>query len=337
MTEPKSHTYLCQNQTCKWKSDQTSNDVSDCPQCGGFVLAIFPDQASAEEHSTKMTPNLDSEQKPLVQYLCETANNCGWKSEPTRDDVRVCPECGSRELEMEYPFESIKSTRAQFTFIAQLHGVNLYMEGDDPDEKQLVMDELAAAFSAKHHTKKPMEFKPCAGCMQKQMWVIRAAPDMLVVLKNLENDAGQIPAHVWEMRNRAIAKANGDWAEQTPETVLDDLKEGVEHHKSNWDSPATTPLEDVENLKESAKRNTFPSTLQSIKRHALYKMIQTDCRSDNVHEVLSDAVSIDLISFYEIGFISKDKIQFACVIPADPSNGKDAIELELDFTFMGSR
>lgn len=37
--------------------------------------------------------------------------------------------------------------------------------------------------------------------------LIAAAPDMLEALLSIENDNNQIPAAIWEMRNKAIAKA----------------------------------------------------------------------------------------------------------------------------------
>ena len=36
-----------------------------------------------------------------------------------------------------------------------------------------------------------------------------ASPDMFEVLASLENDNGSIPAAIWEMRNKALAKARG--------------------------------------------------------------------------------------------------------------------------------
>lgn len=39
--------------------------------------------------------------------------------------------------------------------------------------------------------------------------LIAAAPDMLEVLKSIENDDNSIPASIWEMRDNAIAKAEG--------------------------------------------------------------------------------------------------------------------------------
>ncbi len=39
--------------------------------------------------------------------------------------------------------------------------------------------------------------------------IIAAAPDMLDALKTIENDAGQVPAWLWEMIQNAIAKAEG--------------------------------------------------------------------------------------------------------------------------------
>lgn len=39
--------------------------------------------------------------------------------------------------------------------------------------------------------------------------LIAAAPDLLMALENLENDAGQIPDHAWKIVKAAIAKARG--------------------------------------------------------------------------------------------------------------------------------
>ena len=39
--------------------------------------------------------------------------------------------------------------------------------------------------------------------------LITAAPDLLEVLKSIENDDGHIPQAIWEMRNAAIDKAEG--------------------------------------------------------------------------------------------------------------------------------
>jgi len=39
--------------------------------------------------------------------------------------------------------------------------------------------------------------------------IIAAAPDMFDALKTIENDAGQVPAWLWEMIQKAIAKAEG--------------------------------------------------------------------------------------------------------------------------------
>ena len=39
--------------------------------------------------------------------------------------------------------------------------------------------------------------------------LIAAAPEMLEALQNIENDDGRIPAAIWELRNKAIAKATG--------------------------------------------------------------------------------------------------------------------------------
>ena len=36
-----------------------------------------------------------------------------------------------------------------------------------------------------------------------------AAPDLLEALKSIENDCGCIPAAIWDLRNKAIAKAEG--------------------------------------------------------------------------------------------------------------------------------
>ena len=40
--------------------------------------------------------------------------------------------------------------------------------------------------------------------------MIEAAPDLLAALESIENDCGCIPAEIWELRNRAIAKAKGE-------------------------------------------------------------------------------------------------------------------------------
>ena len=37
--------------------------------------------------------------------------------------------------------------------------------------------------------------------------IMAASKDMLIALKNLENDAGQIPDHAWKLCQQAIAKA----------------------------------------------------------------------------------------------------------------------------------
>ena len=39
--------------------------------------------------------------------------------------------------------------------------------------------------------------------------LIAAAPDLLEALKNIENDDGRIPEKIWNMRNDAIARAEG--------------------------------------------------------------------------------------------------------------------------------
>jgi hypothetical protein len=44
---------------------------------------------------------------------------------------------------------------------------------------------------------------------QKALSLIAAAPELLETLKSLENDNGNIPLWLWEMRNKAIAKAEG--------------------------------------------------------------------------------------------------------------------------------
>lgn len=40
--------------------------------------------------------------------------------------------------------------------------------------------------------------------------LIAAAPDLLMALENLENDAGQIPDHAWKIVKSAIARAKGE-------------------------------------------------------------------------------------------------------------------------------
>lgn len=40
--------------------------------------------------------------------------------------------------------------------------------------------------------------------------LIAAAPDLLEALENLENDAGQMPDHAWQMVKSAIRKAKGE-------------------------------------------------------------------------------------------------------------------------------
>lgn len=40
--------------------------------------------------------------------------------------------------------------------------------------------------------------------------LIAAAPDLYEALANLENDAGQIPEHAWNMVQAALAKARGE-------------------------------------------------------------------------------------------------------------------------------
>jgi len=40
--------------------------------------------------------------------------------------------------------------------------------------------------------------------------IMAAAKEMLLALQNLENDAGQIPDHAWQMCQRAIAAAGGN-------------------------------------------------------------------------------------------------------------------------------
>ena len=39
--------------------------------------------------------------------------------------------------------------------------------------------------------------------------LIAAAPELLEALKNIENDDNRIPKTIWDMRNKAIAKAEG--------------------------------------------------------------------------------------------------------------------------------
>ena len=40
--------------------------------------------------------------------------------------------------------------------------------------------------------------------------LISAAPDLLEALMNIENDNGNIPESIWQMRNKAINKALGN-------------------------------------------------------------------------------------------------------------------------------
>ena len=40
--------------------------------------------------------------------------------------------------------------------------------------------------------------------------LIAAAPDLFEALVNIENDDGSIPKTIWELRNRALAKALGE-------------------------------------------------------------------------------------------------------------------------------
>lgn len=40
--------------------------------------------------------------------------------------------------------------------------------------------------------------------------LLAAAPDLYEALANLENDAGQIPEHAWQMVQAALAKARGE-------------------------------------------------------------------------------------------------------------------------------
>lgn len=40
--------------------------------------------------------------------------------------------------------------------------------------------------------------------------IISAAPEMLQALLSIENDDGTIPEAIWELRNKAIAKALGE-------------------------------------------------------------------------------------------------------------------------------
>jgi len=42
-----------------------------------------------------------------------------------------------------------------------------------------------------------------------ELFLREAAPLMFEALKNLENDAGQIPDHAWDLCQRAIAAAGG--------------------------------------------------------------------------------------------------------------------------------
>ena len=53
------------------------------------------------------------------------------------------------------------------------------------------------------------------GDREQQEWqanarLIAAAPDMLEVLENIENDDAHIPATIWDLIQKAIAKAKGE-------------------------------------------------------------------------------------------------------------------------------
>jgi len=50
----------------------------------------------------------------------------------------------------------------------------------------------------------------CDFPVQENATLIAAAPELLEALENIENDDGRIPSTLWDLRNRAIAKARGE-------------------------------------------------------------------------------------------------------------------------------
>ena len=74
-----------------------------------------------------------------------------------------------------------------------------------------------------------LDVSPCESCQARQIadgdtefkWghcmtpneanarLIAAAPELLEALKSIENDDGRIPKAIWDLRNAAIAKAEG--------------------------------------------------------------------------------------------------------------------------------
>ncbi len=50
----------------------------------------------------------------------------------------------------------------------------------------------------------------CQTINHPDAYLIEAAPDMLEALLSIENDDGTIPAAIWDLRNKAIAKARGE-------------------------------------------------------------------------------------------------------------------------------
>lgn len=46
-------------------------------------------------------------------------------------------------------------------------------------------------------------------CSAADASLISAAPDLLEALRSIENDSGTIPQAIWDLRNAAIAKAEG--------------------------------------------------------------------------------------------------------------------------------
>jgi len=73
-------------------------------------------------------------------------------------------------------------------------------------EYESFIDEDNSEFQAFQHGK--IEF-PNVRINPLDANLIAAAPDMYEALKSIENDDNSIPAAIWEMRNRAIAKAEG--------------------------------------------------------------------------------------------------------------------------------
>ena len=58
-------------------------------------------------------------------------------------------------------------------------------------------------------TGKVLAVMPPLDDLPEEFTLFAAAYDLLAALESIENDAGQIPAAIWEMRNAAIARARG--------------------------------------------------------------------------------------------------------------------------------